>query len=383
MDIESNTPTRYQEISNVLREEAERASNQLLIGASIIASIGVPISVGRAFVFGWHHVYWLHIFGLLVVVGLCLFRYRLAARVKTATVLVLSMMVSFAGLFNYGLYGNGPMWGSFAVFVASMFLQRRIILVIAAAFIVIYMTAGYGYITGQLLFPVDPTRYLQSPLPWGLAIVGSFFFIVLVIIIDTNHKTTTQKLILELEKKTKQLAMMADHDSLTGLPNLRAVKQRTELLIASPELCQSGAALFFIDLDGFKRINDSHGHDAGDHVLKTVANSLLGIVRSGDMVARVGGDEFVILLADPGHSPLPELEKFAQRIINAVATETKYLDTTLRVGASVGITRLGQDQDSYDAAVKRADSAMYQVKNAGKNGYRIAPLLSVHTTDTA
>lgn len=375
MEIDNNTPTRYQEIGNVLREEAERASNRLLIGASIIASIGVPLSVGRAFVFGWNHVYWLHIFGLLVIVGLCIFRYKLPARIKTATVLVLSMLVSLTGLFNYGLYGNGALWGSFAVFVASMFLQRRIILSIAAAFIVIYMAAAYGYITGQLVFPADPILYLQSPLTWGLGIVGSFFFIVLVIIIDTNHKATTQKLILELEKKTKQLAMMADHDSLTGLPNLRAAKQRTERLIASPELCQAGAALFFIDLDGFKNINDSHGHNAGDHVLKIVASALLGIVRSGDMVARVGGDEFVILLADPGHAPLPELEKFAQRIIDAVSTETHYLDSTLRVGASIGITRLGQDRDSYDAAVKRADSAMYQVKNAGKNGYRIAPLL--------
>ena len=372
MKLDASSPTRYQAIGDVLNEEAERAANQLLVGASIIASVGVPISVSRFFVFGWNNVYSLHIFGLIVVLILCFFRHRLPARIKTGVILVLSMLVSLAGLFNYGLYGNGALWGSFAVFVASMFLHRRNILAIAAVFMLIYLMAAVGYVTGLLTFPADPIDYLQSPLPWGIAIVGSFFFVVLVIIIDSNHKTTTQRLILELENKTKQLAMMAGHDLLTELPNLRSVKEHTENLVAELAAGKAESAMFFIDLDGFKKINDTHGHDAGDHVLKAVAKALLGIVRSGDIVARVGGDEFVILLTDYGETPLPDLEGFAQRIIEAAGAETRYQGQALRVGASVGITRLGRDQDSYDAAVKRADAAMYQVKNAGKNGFRVA-----------
>jgi len=165
---------------------------------------------------------------------------------------------------------------------------------------------------------------------------------------------------------------MADHDSLTGLPNLRSATAHTDAIIARLPLANAGAALFFVDLDGFKAINDRHGHDAGDHLLKAVANALLGIVRSGDIVARVGGDEFLILLTDFGETPLPDLEKFAQRIIEAVRADVRYQGQVLKVGTSVGVTPLGKERDSYDAAVKRADSAMYQVKNAGRNGYRVA-----------
>ena len=372
MTIDSSSPTRYRAIGDVLKGEAERAANHLVVGATIVACVGVPISVSRAFSFGWSVAYGIHIAGLLAMLLICWLRHRLAVRTKLGVVLVISIGVSISALFSTGIYGNGALWGAFSVFVASMFLRRRSIVMIAAGFLGLYLLSGYGFISGRLSLPADPMLYLQSPAVWGSAIFGSFFFLILIIIVHTNHKATTQHLILELETKTKQLAMMADHDSLTGLPNLRSATAHTDAIIARLPLADSSAALFFVDLDGFKAINDRHGHDAGDHLLKAVAAALLGIVRSGDIVARVGGDEFLILLTDFGETPLPGLEKFAQRIIEAVGADVRYQGQVLKVGASVGVTPLGKERDSYDAAVKRADSAMYQVKNAGRNGYRVA-----------
>ena len=372
MTIDSSSPTRYRAIGDVLKGEAERAANHLVVGSTIVACVGVPISVSRAFSFGWSVVYGIHIAGLLAMLLICLLRHRLAVRTKLGVVLTIASGVSISALFNTGIYGNGALWGAFSVFVASMFLQRRSIVMIAAGFLGLYLLSGYGFISGRLSLPADPMLYLQSPAVWGSAIFGSFFFLVLIIVVYTNHQATTQHLILELETKTKQLVMMADHDSLTGLPNLRSATAHTDAIIARLPLADSSAALFFIDLDGFKAINDRHGHDAGDHLLKAVAAALLGIVRSGDIVARVGGDEFLILLTDFGETPLPDLEKFAQRIIEAVGADVRYQGQVLKVGASVGVTPLGKERDSYDAAVKRADSAMYQVKNAGRNGYRVA-----------
>jgi diguanylate cyclase (GGDEF)-like protein len=372
MTIDSSSPTRYRAIGDVLKGEAERAANHLVVGATIVACVGVPISVSRAFSFGWSVAYGIHIAGLLAMLLICWLRHRLAVRTSSVSCSSSRSAFRYRRCSTPGIYGNGALWGAFSVFVASMFLRRRSIVMIAAGFLGLYLLSGYGFISGRLSLPADPMLYLQSPAVWGSAIFGSFFFLILIIIVYTNHTATTQHLILELETKTKQLAMMADHDSLTGLPNLRSATAHTDAIIARLPLADSSAALFFVDLDGFKAINDRHGHDAGDHLLKAVAAALLGIVRSGDIVARVGGDEFLILLTDFGETPLPDLEKFAQRIIEAVGTDVRYQGQVLKVGASVGVTPLGKERDSYDAAVKRADSAMYQVKNAGRNGYRVA-----------
>lgn len=369
---QDDNPTRYRAIGEVLQGAAERAANQLVVGAAIVACIAVPVSVSRTLSFGWNPVYGIHIAGLIAMLLLCGYRHRLAVSVKLGVVLIISISVSVSALFNTGIYGNGPLWGAFSVFVASMYLQRNAILAVAAFFLGLYVLSGIGFVDGWLTLPAAPIEYLRSPAVWGSAIIGSFFFVVLIIIVYTSQKTTTQQLILELENKTKQLAMMADHDSLTGLPNLRFVRSRTEALLG--ELGNRGgeSALFFIDLDGFKSVNDEHGHDAGDQVLKSTATALLGIVRSGDVVARVGGDEFVILLNGNAALPLPDLEDFARRILAAVKTGTRYGERHLVVGASIGVTRLASEGDSYDAAVMRADKAMYQVKNQGKNGFATA-----------
>ncbi len=367
-----DNPTRYRAIGEVLQGAAERAANQLVVGAAIVACIAVPVSVSRTISFGWNPVYGIHIAGLIAMLLLCWHRHRLAVSIKLGVVLIISISVSVSALFNTGIYGNGPIWGAFSVFVASMYLQRNAIVAVAAFFLGLYVLSGIGFMNGWLTLPADPIEYLRSPTVWGSAIIGSFFFVVLIIIVYTTQKSMTQQLILELENKTKQLAMMADHDSLTGLPNLRFIRSRTEALLEELKERGGESALFFIDLDGFKSVNDAHGHDAGDHVLKNIATALLGIVRSGDVVARVGGDEFVILVNGNASLPLPDLEDFARRILAAVQTETRYDNRSLVVGASVGLTRLANESDSYDAAVMRADKAMYRVKSEGKNGFATA-----------
>jgi len=372
MDEDANTPPRHRAISDTLSEEAERASNQLLTGVCAIALVGVPLSVSRAFFFGWNPIYALHLASLAIVLALYVRRHQLTVRQKSGTILALAMLVSLAGMVNLGLYGNGAMWGTFAVFIASMFLRQKAVLAIAGAFMLIFLATAWGYVGGHLEFPFDPQRYLRSPLAWGVAIAGSFFFVVLIIIIDSNHKATTQRLILELERKTRQLATMADQDHLTGLANLRALKARVDGLLAEDPAAREQTALFFIDLDGFKAINDAHGHDAGDHVLKAVAGRLLAIVREHDLVARIGGDEFVILLRSSAASPLPALDGFAQRVVDTVARPISCHGLALNVGASVGVTVLTSGDDSYDDAVRRADRAMYAAKNEGKNGFRLA-----------
>lgn len=123
----------------------------------------------------------------------------------------------------------------------------------------------------------------------------------------------------------------------------------------------------FIDLDGFKAVNDNFGHDAGDYVLKQVAHRLLSSVRESDTVARVGGDEF-LLIADDIHIS-QDASRIAGKIIDVVSRPININGNQAAVGASIGIALYPSDGEDMDELIKKADEAMYRIKKAGKNGF--------------
>ena len=186
------------------------------------------------------------------------------------------------------------------------------------------------------------------------------------------------------ERKEMEIQMrdMAFHDALTGLPNrLLLIDRMNQLMAASARGCFYGA-LMFLDLDDFKPLNDSHGHEVGDHLLKEAADRLKRCVRHMDTVARFGGDEFVVMLgelhADHGRS-MAQAHSIAEKI--RVLLSAPYLLIIAREGqadrvvehrcsASIGVVLFFQDQASQADLLKRADMAMYQAKKAGGNTLR-------------
>ena len=153
---------------------------------------------------------------------------------------------------------------------------------------------------------------------------------------------------------------LASHDSLTALPNRGSFHERLERALAEPELRRQGLALLYVDLDGFKAINDEHGHDAGDELLRIVAARLARSVRTDDMVSRVGGDEFACLLADvPSREQLSHL---ACKMFDAVSAPMKIGQLKLTIHASIGIAICPTDGVSAEALLKSADDAMYRAK---------------------
>jgi diguanylate cyclase (GGDEF)-like protein/PAS domain S-box-containing protein len=161
---------------------------------------------------------------------------------------------------------------------------------------------------------------------------------------------------------------MAHHDALTGLPNRRLMQDRLNQAILSARRQQHHVGLLFIDLDRFKLVNDTLGHETGDYVLRDVSKRLAKVVREGDTVSREGGDEFVIVL--------PDLEKpeFAQIVANKILAElSKPIEVSgheLTVTASIGIAHFPNDATDIQHLLKHADSAMYQAKDAGRNTAR-------------
>ncbi len=181
---------------------------------------------------------------------------------------------------------------------------------------------------------------------------------------------TVKQLQVEIEEREKiaaELDFLANHDALTGLPSLRLCKDRLDQSLAEARRNRQTSAVMFVDLDGFKGINDQHGHDIGDLVLKMTADRIKTEIRETDTVARIGGDEFVIIL-----SSLPETaiaERIAATVIAQVAQPLQIKDIEVEITASIGISLYPEHGTTAEKLIRSADKAMYQVKREGKNSF--------------
>ena len=173
-----------------------------------------------------------------------------------------------------------------------------------------------------------------------------------------------------LHENRMELEQLARHDPLTGLPNRRLLHERLEQAIALSRRGSTGIALLFVDLDDFKLINDSLGHDAGDTVLITVAQRLLEKIRVTDTVARLGGDEFVVLLAGTTHRDAVSV--IAASLIESIGEDIPLDGQILNVNASIGISRYPDNGFTASELLSSADRAMYHVKTANLAGFSFA-----------
>ncbi len=165
-----------------------------------------------------------------------------------------------------------------------------------------------------------------------------------------------------------KLVRMAYHDNLTGLPNRGLLMDRIKVACASALRNKKIVAVLFIDLDGFKAINDTLGHEAGDDLLTWVGVVLQQCVRGNDTVARIGGDEFSAVITDI--DCIDHVHSIAQKIVQRLSEQVNIKGAPVTIGASVGVSFYPDDADDAEALIREADQAMYEVKAHGKNGYR-------------
>ncbi|MGH2867631.1 MAG: putative bifunctional diguanylate cyclase/phosphodiesterase [Solirubrobacteraceae bacterium] len=176
--------------------------------------------------------------------------------------------------------------------------------------------------------------------------------------------------ISERRRGEEQLAFLAYHDPLTGLPNRALVEQQLDLALARARRSESAVALMFVDLDDFKEVNDRLGHAAGDQLLTGVAARLRGVLRDTDVLARQGGDEFLVVLSDLNESPAPAAERVGAKLLGALREPFVVGSEELRTGASVGVSLFPDDASDTETLLRHADAAMYRAK--GEGGGRVA-----------
>ncbi|MCP4149304.1 MAG: diguanylate cyclase [bacterium] len=186
------------------------------------------------------------------------------------------------------------------------------------------------------------------------------------LLMSGTHQDITER--KNAEEKIKHLAT---HDALTDLPSLKLAKDRALMAVRLARRNKTSCGIMFIDLDGFKAVNDSCGHDAGDALLKEVAKRLLACVRESDTVARIGGDEFLVTLSELQVSN-KDAELIAGKLVQSISQPFSYNGEQVSIGASIGIAIFPGNGEDIDNLIKQADNAMYSIKNSGKNGYTFA-----------
>jgi diguanylate cyclase (GGDEF)-like protein/PAS domain S-box-containing protein len=179
-------------------------------------------------------------------------------------------------------------------------------------------------------------------------------------IIDITDRKTAQQ----------QVEYQAYHDSLTGLPNRLLFRDRITMALAHAKRTKRGAAVVFLDIDQFKLVNDTLGHTIGDRLLQVIAARLVSCVRGEDTVARMGGDEFTILVAEVGDRRASSV--VAQKVLESIRRPIVVDDHELFVTASVGVAVYPEDGDDAETLLKNADRAMYRAKDSGRNNYQYA-----------
>ncbi len=178
-----------------------------------------------------------------------------------------------------------------------------------------------------------------------------------------------EKLLEHMFNSTSVLTSLANNDALTGLPNRRLLEDRMTQALKSARRSKQIVAVLFLDLDHFKAVNDTHGHNVGDKLLKSVAARLVDLLRVEDTIARIGGDEFIVLL--PRIKDEKEVRMIAEKIVDGFTKPFTLGDKVLQLGASVGISMYPQHALTPKNLIKQADSAMYSAKRQGRSCYAI------------
>ncbi|MEH6504542.1 MAG: GGDEF domain-containing protein [Cycloclasticus sp.] len=230
----------------------------------------------------------------------------------------------------------------------------RLVIIIASAELLIMI------LFINLPFTIEP--YTEVLLDTAILVLISVPIIYILIVMP--YISARDEVVLKIEH-------MAYHDSLTGLANRRLLSEYLEKLLSSLVRYKSYGAVLFIDLDGFKRVNDSYGHDAGDIVLTEVANRLKLFARTEDIVGRLGGDEFILVLSQLGTNEQIAKDKavlVSERIQQELRKKINVAGTGLQVGSSLGLRLLKPEGANVDRVLAEADEAMYLAKKENKSG---------------
>ena len=341
------------------------------------------------------------VFFYLILVFVTFTPRRMSTATRSWVVVALTYLTGIVSMARGGLAGDGTLFLTVLPILAITLVNSRTGIYAAgvsiSTFIVFGIMAHAGMLSQWLIIhdnPQTPDQWLYFGLAMSTLIIVTVFVVIRFsnfqmetlgsvqemakALADSHHQLelANQKLEQKVQERTAELSnanqhlqFLATHDNLTGLPNRILFFDRLEQAIKKSRRQKRRFALFFIDLDDFKRINDSFGHIVGDQVLQVVAKVLDHAVRDSDTVARLAGDEFMIILDDVRE--ISDIEAIAKKINQAVSQPIDVPQEAVVMTVSIGISLFPEHGEDAETLLRKADIAMYYVKNGTQNSYHL------------
>lgn len=353
-----------------LAEAKGRYLDRLWRGLGLIALLSLPVSLLRMSEMSLPSLLWLHVGAAAVALAVNLRLRRLSSRLKLGLLVAVLWLTALAGLLTLGLMAASIWYLAIVILAIGTVVSLRAGMLAAVLAVLVLLVLGWAFSSGSLQVGVDPSRYLAMPTAWINLVVNFGLTLVLLLLTLDYYRGSLLHLLNEVRRQRDEIEALANRDPLTGLMVSRVFAQQAAQVLSPGQQEGRRLGLLFVDLDGFKAINDSHGHAAGDEVLREVAARFAAVLRSPDTLTRLGGDEFVVLLHEIDADEVAA--SVAARLVGALGTPIRHGGKEFRVAASIGIALAPEHGSSYEGLLEAADRAMYQAKAQGKGRWCFA-----------
>jgi diguanylate cyclase (GGDEF)-like protein len=344
--------------------------DNLWLGFACLAGFVGLANFWRATDQGWQPFFVINIVVAVVALFIGYWRRRLAYRLKSNIAVGALFFSGLVSMINVGMAGVSFFWLVQAALLAGTLYSLREGIIVMLLAVLVLIGVAVGYVNGWLLPVSDLNHMAATASTWINYIAVAPLFPALLLYSIGRFQNTIQQLLADVRRQRDALEIMASHDNLTGLPVWRLATDRLQQAFHAARRTGDKVALLFVDLDGFKAINDGHGHEAGDAVLQAIAQRMQQAIRAEDTAARIGGDEFVAVLARL--SCAADAAPVAGKLIASISQPVEFGGRSLAVGASIGIAIFPDHAEDVESLYRLADHAMYRVKKSGKNTYAFA-----------
>ena len=336
-----------------------------MVGFALALVVATPVALSRALVVGW-----LPSMSALVVITaaywiVAALRSRAPYLLKAALVVGSAFVFAAFEIHDLGLIGFGLPVFVLCAAIAVAFFGTRAGVALSLLCTATIAAAGWAFVSGARLAPAEVSAVLEAPSTWAAAIVGYALIVGVAVAAIGRLQGDLAALVSELHATSDSLGRQATEDELTGLANRRHFLGRARAEMVRIRRYGEPGFLAILDLDHFKRVNDVHGHAAGDEVLRAFAELLSTTSRGPDMPARFGGEEFALLMPSTGeHGAMTVVERIRERWRSSpTVVDGEPIVSTV----SIGLTDVRPDDPGIDATLRRADAALYQAKAAGRD----------------